>query len=885
LVSNIPNYNCITSVCEITLTMSNGPGGPYTISSSPPGISGITSSNIFTMTNIPYQTSYNIFVATSGTCTGYGQALYSNPTISTNITVTNTNVTCFGGNNGAAVAGFPGTPPFTFQWSSGSTNTIVSGLIAGSYTVTISDSKGCVGSTPFAITQPNEINSQLSSTLIPCFGSSITTAVTTTGGVSPFTYTVNGNPINTAPGNIATNISVGIQSIVTKDNKGCIKTNTLLLNQAAQQIITANITQPNCPNESNGAISVSVSGPVAGYTYSWNPGPSSNTQLNNIPSGNYTLHVLDASNCITKSVIAVPPTSSINPSAFVRKEDCSAVDGAFTLNLSGGFPPYMINTLPTNNTGSVVSGLSTGSYTSIITDAHGCIDSAITFVGNLSTVSLQVLTVTPVKCYNTCDGSVILNVQNAVQPLTYSLTGLPVTSNSLISNLCAGFYIVKAVDNIGCPAFDTIHFPTPPAFSYSAANPPAICIGKQAKLSATALGGSGSLSYIWNPGALTGATVNVEPVITTTYNLNVYDSKGCTLPPYKVTVNVQPNISIHISNSNTGICPGTTAQITPTVTGGDGNYTYLWLPGGYQGSSIFVENITIPTYTLEVNDACGSPKKVLEIQIKIHPVIQPIFSQEGKGGCAPYCTKFINLTPASKNAIWNYGDKPFEKLGDTTYYCYEKAGNYNLRLSVTDSNQCKASFNYTNAVKVLEQPSARFYTEPGIITLNDAENVLLKNVSDNAVTFKWFADGYPLGSNKNLYYTFRDTGCYDFKLYAENINTCKDSTTISVCVFEGFNFYMPNAFTPNNDGLNDIFLPKGTGWQNESYKFEVFNRWGQTLFSTNNPNEGWNGGIEINTYVPDITKAKPNNVYTWKVSLKDNLGKDHLLEGFVTLVR
>ena len=877
-----PNYNCLTSVCEITITMVSGPAGPYTITSNPAGISGVTSSNVFTMTSIPFQATYNIFIATSGTCSGFGQVLYSNPTLSNNIVVTNTNVTCFGGNNGAATASFPGTPPFTFQWSSGSTNLMASALSAGQYTVTVSDSKGCVANAPFTITQPAELNSNLTTSLIPCFGSTITTAITATGGSTPYSFTVNGSVM---PGSIATNISVGTQTIITKDSKGCIKTNTLLLNQAAPQIITPTIVSPLCPNQSNGSITVVANGPVAGYSYTWNPGGSNNSILSNVPAGNYTLYLLDASNCITTSVITVPPAPSVNPISIVQKENCSAVDGAFTLNVTGGFPPYTYTTLPANTTGSVVTGLSSGSYTTIIEDSHACIDSTITYIGNLSTVSLNILTITPVQCYGNCNGSVILNVQNGVQPITYSLTSLPASTNSVVSGLCAGFYFVKAIDNIGCPAFDTINFPTPPVFSYSAATPPAICIGKTTQLSANASGGSGALSYIWNPGPLTGATVNVAPEATTIYSLNVYDSKGCTLPSYSVLVKVNPQISINVNSSNTGICPGTTAQITPTISGGDGNYNYLWLPGESKGSSIYVENITVPSYTLIVGDACGSPKGVREIVIKLHPFIKPLYKQEGEASCVPYCTNFINTTPSSKNAIWNYGDKPFEKMGDTTYYCYEKAGKFNLRLTITDSNSCKASFTYTNAVNVLVKPSAGFITDPNVITLNDAENVEIKNTSVDASTFQWYLNGTFLGKNQHVNYTFRDTGCYDIKLITANENGCKDSTIRSVCVFEGFNFYMPNAFTPNNDGLNDVLLPKGTGWIYANYKFEVYNRWGHKVFSTNNVNTGWDGGLQVNAYIADITRANTNNVYAWRVVLTDNLEKEHELRGFVTLVR
>jgi gliding motility-associated-like protein len=585
-------------------------------------------------------------------------------------------------------------------------------------------------------------------------------------------------------------------------------------------------------------------------------------------------------------VITVPPKAPAVPVPVIQKENCSAADGAFTLSAIGGNAPYTYTTLPGNALGNVVSGLSSGIYTIIIGDANGCKDTGTVFVGNLSSVSLNVLTVTPVKCYNVCDGSVILNVANATPPVTYSITGRAITTNTVITNLCSGFYLVKAMDSNGCPAFDTIDFPTPPAFTYSGtSSAAAICIGKKAQLRANANGGSGSLTYHWNPGALTGATVDVQPVTTTTYSLNVYDSQGCTQAPYPVTVNVNPKLVISINSSNSGICPGTTAQITPTISGGDGNYTYFWLPGGGHGSSIFVENITIPTYTLTVGDGCGTPKESKEITIKLHPVTKPLYKELGQAGCVPYCATFINITPGSKNAIWNYGDQPLERLEDTTLHCYNKAGNFNLRLTVTDSNSCRASYTYTNAIQVLPRPEVDYITEPGVITLNDAENVLLKNTGDMALTYQWYVNTIPAGNSRNIYYTFRDTGCYDIKLLMENESQCRDSSTRSICVFEGFNFYMPNAFSPNNDGLNDVLLPKGTGWLYDNYVFEIYNRWGYKVFSTNDVNQGWDGGAQMDQFKLDVLKAGPNNVYNWRAVVTDNLQKEHEMRGSVMLVK
>ncbi|MGZ4090120.1 MAG: T9SS type B sorting domain-containing protein, partial [Bacteroidia bacterium] len=430
----------------------------------------------------------------------------------------------------------------------------------------------------------------------------------------------------------------------------------------------------------------------------------------------------------------------------------------------------------------------------------------------------------------------------------------------------------------GCPATTTINFPAPASFSFSATAPSGICYGKTINLQAIASGGApGPYNYVWNPGNMNGQLVTTSPAATTVYSLNVYDSNNCTLPPYVFTVTVAPPLSININSSGMGICPGTTAQITPTITGGDGNYSYNWLPGNINASSIYVQSVEVPSYTLYVNDGCGSPTAVKVVTINLFPVTIPTYSVLSSTGCEPLCTQFFNTTPKSSNAIWNYGDKPFEQQGNTTTYCYEKAGTYNVKITVTDSNFCKMAYTYSSAISVLASPKVGFTTNPKVITLNNAENVLIENTTSNATSYTWQVNNSNASNSTGFNYTFSDTGCVMFKLIARNQNNCYDSLEKPVCVLEGFNFWMPNCFTPNNDKLNEVFMPKGTAWVETNYQFEVYNRWGKRIFHTSDPYTGWDGKVD-NLY-------DPSNVYYWRVSVTDNLDETHEMKGHVLLLR
>jgi gliding motility-associated-like protein len=867
-------FDCLTSSAIASISIITGPPGPYTVVSSSPLITSITTSNL------PMGV-YNITVSTSPTCTAFTQLIVNNPYNSGNVAFTNTMVSCFGGSDGASLAFFQGSngPPFSYTWvptgsPSQTTQTAVN-LSPGTYSVTIKDNKGCKVTSAVTIFQPDDIATKATNTFVTCFGGTVAAVLTSTGGTAPFNYTVNGTAI---PGSTA-NVAAGVNTVIAKDSKGCIKTNTFLVTQVPQPLINFNITPPSCPSSSNGAVTASVSNAPPSYSYTWSPIPAFSHSLTGLVPGNYTLTVKDGSACITKSVAVVFPAVSMTMAANTNPENCSAQDGSAVLNITGGNFPYTFTTLPVGaHPTATLNNISSGTYTTVVQDGNGCVDSLIFVVSNLSTVSVSISSFTAVACYNNCTGAIQLSVQNAVNPVTYSATGSPTTSSNIITGMCAGFHIIKVTDAIGCPATTTINFQTPPVFSYSASGPTSICYGKMISMSATASGGSPGYTYVWNPGNVTGQAVSLSPLATTVYSLNVYDSNNCTLPPYTLTVNVAPPLSINIDAASAGICPGTTAQITPTVTGGDGNYVYNWLPGDINTSSIFVQNITVPVYTLQVNDGCGSPTAIKVVTINLFPITIPTYSIGSASGCEPFCTKFINTTPKSTAAIWNYGDKPFEQQGNSTNYCYDKAGLYNVRLTVTDSNSCKMAFTYTAAVSVLKSPETAFSSDPEIITLNNSENVSFINLTVDGTNYNWFIGGNKFSQAKDISYSYSDTGCTKIKLIARNQNNCVDSVEKNVCVIEGFNFWMPNAFTPNTDNMNEVLIPKGTAWAEKNYSFEVYNRWGSRIFQTGDIHQGWDGKAGDKLY-------DPSNIYYWKVSITDILDDVHEFRGHVMLFR
>lgn len=840
--------------------------------------SGSLPGNTGTITGIA-SGSYSVYLqaANNGTAVTFYAV---NVAMTTSNSVIQTTNACNGANGTAYV-----TPPSAFtsglsySWSPGgysgqSVNTLSPNVL---YTVTVSDAQGCVISNTVMLNE-TIVDAAVSTTYIPCFQGTVTSVVTPTGGTAPYTYS-----LNNAPSSATISVTAGQYTVKARDANGCYKNLSFQVQQAPQQIITHTLTQPRCSYSTDGSITASVTG-TGPYSYSWSPGISSIPSLAGLTAGSYSISVINGNGCLTRSVISLPAPAPLSTGFLTKPEDCSAQDGAFTVTASGGTGPYSFTTAPVNVTGSVVSGLSTGTYSVLVKDFNDCTDTAEVQVGNLSTVSLSILSIKRPECYNVCDGSFLLNVQNGISPVTYTVTGFTPTTSPSFTGLCAGFYQINALDNIGCPATATISFPEQSPLTYSVETPPVLCIGQSATLSASAEGGQPGYTYLWKPVNLTTVTITVSPHTSTNYSLQVFDSQGCTHNPLEVPVKVNGPLSIDVTDSGLGICPGTTAQVTPSVSGGDGNYTYLWQPGNHKSPTLFINNINLGQYELTIADGCGTPTVSRIVNINLFPVVKPLFKTVGDSGCVPYCTSFINLTPGSANPVWNFGDGPAEEKGDTIYHCYTKPGVYNLKLMLVDSNGCAAAYTYTDVTNVLPKPAVAFRTNPALITLNNADHVKFENHTQRAFEYKWLVNGKLWTYRESPEYTFSDTGCTDFRLVAYNRNTCSDSLEKTICVSEGFNFYMPAAFTPNGDGLNDILVPKGTGWLYDNYLMEVYNRWGGLIFSSSEVRTGWDGNVGVYEST-DTARNDPNDIYVWRVRVTDNQQKQHEMRGSVMLLR
>ncbi|MBL0190043.1 MAG: gliding motility-associated C-terminal domain-containing protein [Saprospiraceae bacterium] len=243
----------------------------------------------------------------------------------------------------------------------------------------------------------------------------------------------------------------------------------------------------------------------------------------------------------------------------------------------------------------------------------------------------------------------------------------------------------------------------------------------------------------------------------------------------------------------------------------------------------------------------------------------------------------LKLSNLSRPIDSTYGIKWYFGDGDTTSlynptHAYDSAGIFSIKLEITSPNGCKGSKIFKDYITVRSKPKALFDFSPK--NLNTFQRVTqFKDQSVDAILWNWtFGNEYSTFI-QNPSYTFQDTGQYPVRLVVTNNIGCKDSLTLLVDVEPIVTYFLPNAFTPNNDGKNDEFIGKGQFYGIKDFKFKIWNRWGELIFETNNPEEGWNGRRK------NQGEMSENGVYVCTIEYEGPRGKKQKIEGFATLMR
>ena len=623
-----------------------------------------------------------------------------------------------------------------------------------------------------------------------------------------------------------------------------------------------------------------------GHSYSWSNGDSGPT-ASVTAEGDYTLSVTDSYNGCTVDTTVTVPIDTVSPTPWIATPDtltCSqpnvTLDASASMSNSGSKSYSWSN----GDLGPTTSVSDSGSYSVMVTDINsGCTADTTVQVQQAGFPSIKVDSVVDASCNATCDGGAYISVSGGSTPYNYSWNDPGSQTVQDATGLCAGTYQVTVTDNDGCEVRDTVAIGEPTPVQISTVPDTTICIGGTATLSANASGGTPGYTYHWDNSLGTGQFKTVSPSSTTVYTVYAEDVNGCASISKTVRVDLHPELSV-TALSDDSICPGASEQLSAVSSGGIGSgYSYSWSTGG-NGKSISVTPTSTTDYIVTLEDACETPAVKDTVTVALHDLPNVQISGQDLKGCKPVDASLVNTTPPSmvgSNCTWDFGDGTHAVACDSISHTYDQPGCYDVTLSVSSPDGCVDSAKRTDYVCVHPYPTADYRYNPAETNVMDPA-FEFTNTSTGAVDHTWrFADLDTLRA-EHPSYQFPNDGPGAHRVCLEAINSygCTDTVCKEVSIKGKFTLYVPNAFTPDGDGVNDKFAPVIRGADKSDFRFSIYDRWGEVVFETQNPDRKWDGSIK-----GDVSESK-TDVYVWRLETRNKYtGEQIVRKGHVTLIR
>lgn len=801
--------------------------------------------------------------------------------------------------NGSSII-LTGTGATSYTWSAnaGGVNTATataSPTVTTTFTVT-GDSLGCPTTKTVSVVVNNPPTQADSVSVSAACGQSNGSYQlnSVTGGTGPYQINFNNTGFTTISSFTYTvpNLSAGNYPVVIQDNAGCTYSTSVIINNTGGiTAVDSSITNAACNPSNSGAIALnSVTGGTGPYQVSVNGGgfsPIASFPYNipGLTAGTYTLTVKDASGCIHITQITVAPPSGGITSVGSTSQNALCVppaSGSISINsITGGTGPYQVSV----NGGSYTSisslpysipGLTANTYTLDVQDALGCTNTSTVIVNGSSGPTNALVSTVKDTCGKNVGTLTITNVVGGTPTYSYNINGGTNQSSNVFNGLATGHYTVTVTDANGCMFvhYDSVLNVLPPPTPVIT-GPGAVCQGGNATLTSSSASGN-----TWSTSATT-QTISVNT--SGTYTVSVTQN-GCVSTSAPFTFTVNPNPTLTVSPSTT-ICAGGSTTLSAS-----GGTSYTWTPAtGLSSTSngTVTANPTVPTtYTVSTTDANNcSATSTVDIAVGAMPG-QPVIADSTLYYCL-YQTGIPPLTAtATGGATLNWYDanmnpivpgppKPdSSKLAPQVYYVTQSIGS------------CTSVGKDSITVFVMAPPTANFTTDPaaGSILANQPVTFIPVQANNPSLMYSWiFGDPNSGTDNISILYspthTFADPGtyCVTFEIMSMLSGCNPPAVTNCIEVLPGITITIPNVFTPNTDGINDVFTIKSTGFA--ELNCSIFDRWGLKLYSWEGIAGSWDGTDSKNG------KTVSDGTYYYIIEAKDVKKEKHKYQGYIQLIR
>lgn len=808
-----------------------------------------------------------------------------------------TDVSCFGANDGAIsltpMAIGQNNGGYNFDWNDlpGVQNPEDRAMIDGMvYDVTITDAIGCQLIESYEVNEPDDIEITLDALMNEtCLvGMDGSATVSVMGGVGTLDYDWGTTPNQTTP--TLSNVFGGNYTVTVTDDNMCMDSLMVtILPPDPPVTLLPDTTFLDCSTSVDGSLEVmivSTNSPVV--SYEWSPNTADDTPMvNNLGVGTYFVTVTTQDGCETvdTSVIASPNPITLIETTTLLPTCPEDNNGRVGVIIEGGTPPYSFEwstNVVGNDLFTLAQLLGDSTYCATITDANQCeaLEVCI-FLPNPPPIVATFINQTMVSCNDgiTCDASATAVVSGGTGGNDYNFNWFNNEMDSIANSLCAGFNLVTIGDGV-CGIVDSVFISAPDPISVDVASiviDEPSCFGdSDGGASLLGTGGTPPFTYEWDTGSMTNSIFN-EPA--GSYNVTITDNNGCIFP-FVVPI-AQPDsliATIDPIGTNDALCFGEDdGEISVVWTGGNsGPATFQWTNNVSNTST--ASGLPIGTYNITVTDVNGCTDTTEHIINQPTPIIVEIPTPM-EPACFGFQT-FITLDTVfgGNPGVFTFSvDNGPQQLINAAIPVF---ADLNHTVSVFDSEGCRFDTTF-----FINQPDEVIVNLGPDVEIQLGDSIQLEPLPISALpvdTIFWTPGDFlsctdcfepwasPLSTQEYMF-TIRD------------INGCEGSDNIIVDVDKNRNIFIPNIFSPNGDGRNDIFkVESGPGVVDVNFML-IYDRWGELLFERNNfvPADdisgGWDGTFR--------GKDAPTGVYVYLVEVDFADGVTLLYRGDITIIR
>jgi large repetitive protein len=800
---------------------------------------------------------YTVVITDANGCTASTLNNITQPIALSLNAITPTPPLCYNGTNGiitATTLGGSGTKTFIINPTNATntTGTFINLLGNQTYTINVTDANNCSASGTVFITQPSEvIFNSLSKVNLTCFGAlngSIT--ANASGGLNPITYTLLPTNISNNTGSFL-NINGNTYTVIASDANNCTKSSTIIvLEPQGINFTNLNLNPVTCFGDGDGSISLVGTGGTGSLQYNLIPNGTNNSTgiFTNLSGFTYTVVITDGNNCTNSSIIIInePNLLSITNINSINNICFGGSIGSFTITAMGGNGNNIYNLNP--NSGSVtsnsISNLPANNYTIIVTDSKGCTSTSVSAITQPGAINLVLDSIKNLTCNGGNNAFLFSEATGGIGNYTYTL--LPNNgSNSTgdFYNLGIGNYTIQVNDANNCSTQLNnlvISEPAPITLDTFFKKNVQCYSSVSGLIFATAIGGGGTFSYTLLPINETNTTGLFDSLQFGTYTLQITDTIGCVKDSIIMIEQNSEIVLIDVIYKDPTCFGATNGSIRFTPKGGVDPLLFSMDNGPFTADT-FYQNLGSGPHFIKMVDSFNCTNDTI-LYLNQPDSLEIIIDSLIDVYCFPQKTGKIYAHAAGGNDLsYTYILSPVNKINSVGNFTNLGLGTYTL--FVKDSLGCTSG-------KVVTLNESPFKMIPTITTTSLNCETGGRNATANiSVTggfspYTYYWNNTPIDSSD-----FADSLDYgEYIVFIKDAAGCVITDTAFIEASNCCEVYIPNAFSPNNDGKNENWTPVSKGTIDEYYLI-IFDRWGNKIFTSTETNKSWDGtykGVAVN---------------------------------------